>query len=89
MKTVGAFEAKTHLSRLLRQVENHREKIIIERRGKKIAMLIPFEEVENQHLKNRRSRILEGFQEIRSMQSREERTKSETLKDFIVDGRKR
>ena len=47
MKTVGAFEAKTHLSRLLQKVENDRERIIIERRGKKVAILIPFEEVED------------------------------------------
>jgi prevent-host-death family protein len=40
MNTVGAFEAKTHLSKLLEQVE-HGEEVLITRRGKPIARLVP------------------------------------------------
>lgn len=40
MKTVGAFEAKTHLSQLLDEVE-HGETITITRRGVPIARLAP------------------------------------------------
>ena len=40
MTTVGVSEARTHLSRLLREVETD-EKIVITRRGVEIAMLIP------------------------------------------------
>lgn len=39
MKTVGAFEAKTHFSELLRNVENG-ESYEIRRRGKAVATLI-------------------------------------------------
>jgi len=40
MKTVGSYEAKTHLPRLLSQVENG-ETITITKRGKPVAMLVP------------------------------------------------
>jgi prevent-host-death family protein len=40
MKTVGAFEAKTHLSTLLEQVERG-EEITITRHGRAIAKLVP------------------------------------------------
>jgi prevent-host-death family protein len=40
MKSVGTYEAKTHLPRLLSQVEKG-ESITITRRGKPIARLVP------------------------------------------------
>jgi prevent-host-death family protein len=40
MITVGAFEAKTHLSTLLEQVERG-EEVLITRRGKPIARMVP------------------------------------------------
>ena len=40
MKTVGTFEAKTHLSELLEQVARG-ERIVITNRGKPVAMLVP------------------------------------------------
>ncbi len=40
MRTVGIFEAKTHLSALLRAVERG-ERILISARGKPIAELVP------------------------------------------------
>ena len=40
MKTVGAFEAKTHLSQLLDKVANG-ESITITRHGEPVAQLIP------------------------------------------------
>ncbi len=40
MTTVGAFEAKTHLSQLLERVERG-EEITITRRGKAVARLVP------------------------------------------------
>jgi prevent-host-death family protein len=41
MKSVGAFAAKTHLSELLQQVRRG-EEVIIQKRGKSIAVLVPF-----------------------------------------------
>ena len=43
VQELGAFEAKTHLSRLLDAVEKG-EKIYITRRGKRVAQLAPAEE---------------------------------------------
>lgn len=40
MTTVGAFEAKTHLSALLDRVENG-ERVTITRHGTPVAMLVP------------------------------------------------
>lgn len=40
MKTVGAFEAKTHLSRLLEEVEAG-EEVLITRHGRHVARLVP------------------------------------------------
>jgi prevent-host-death family protein len=44
MKSVGSYEAKTHLPRLLSQVEKG-ETITITRRGKPIAVLSPAQRV--------------------------------------------
>jgi len=42
MKTIGAFEAKTHLSRLLEEVE-HGEDVLITRHGRAVARLVAAE----------------------------------------------
>ena len=42
MTTVGTFEAKTHLTRLLERVAKG-ERIVITNRGKPVAMLVPAE----------------------------------------------
>jgi len=45
MIEVGAFEAKTHLSALLDKVKNG-EEVLITKRGKAIARLVPAEQAE-------------------------------------------
>ena len=60
MKTVGAFEAKTHLNELLRKVSQG-ETIRITRRGVPVAKLIPAEEAERKDLKN----VVRQIREIR------------------------
>ena len=40
MKSVGTFEAKTHLTQLIEQVAKG-ERIVITKRGKPVAMLVP------------------------------------------------
>jgi len=42
MKTIGAFEAKTHLSKLL-DLAAMGERFTITKRGKPVAMLVPLE----------------------------------------------
>lgn len=77
--SVGSFEAKTHLSELLDKVRDGTE-IIITRRGKPIARLIPYKE--NKKTKSRKELILK-FTEIRNYVKG-----SVNIKDFIEEGRK-
>jgi len=50
MKSVGTYEAKTHLPRLLSQVEKG-ESITITKRGKPIAKLVPADAAEKKGMK--------------------------------------
>jgi prevent-host-death family protein len=43
MKHIGAFDAKTHFSQILGNVENHKDIYIITKHGHEVAMLIPIE----------------------------------------------
>jgi prevent-host-death family protein len=47
METIGAFEAKTHLSALLERVA-HGESFTITRHGKPVAQLVPAEKTRDQ-----------------------------------------
>jgi prevent-host-death family protein len=79
MKTVGAYEAKTHLPRLLERVRKG-ERIIITRHGTAIAVLQPPEhrekgdpaEVIAEILKFREQQTLDGL----------------TLRELIEEGRR-
>ena len=51
MIEVGAFEAKTHLSSLLEQVSQG-EEVLIRRRGKPIAKLVPIQQADRQNVQN-------------------------------------
>lgn len=52
MRTVGAFEAKTHLSALLDKVEKQGEEILITKHGKPIAKIVPIITVDTRHKRN-------------------------------------
>ncbi len=56
MITVGAFEAKTHLSALLERVA-HGEEIVITRHGKPLARLVPVESVDRSRIDNTISKL--------------------------------
>jgi prevent-host-death family protein len=56
MKTVGAFEAKTHLSTLLEQVAQG-EEITITRHGKAVARLIPAGEINRERIEDTVARL--------------------------------
>ena len=49
MRKVGAFEAKTHLSALLEEVERG-EEVVITRHGKPIARLVPEAEIDRERV---------------------------------------
>ena len=59
MLTVGAFDAKTHLSSLLNKVTEG-EEVLITRRGVPVARLVPAGEAD-------RSDVAEAIRELRSL----------------------
>jgi prevent-host-death family protein len=69
-KPVGAFEAKTHFSELLECAE-HGEEIVITRRGKAVARLVP---IATQH---------EGTKSVRAILKRmKKRARAAGIKSF-------
>ena len=78
IKTVGAYEAKTHLASLLDEVAKGRE-IVITRREKPIARLVPV--VSSPSVK-------EVVARIRAFHGRIKLPKGETTKDLIEAGRR-
>lgn len=80
MKTVGAYEAKTHLPRLLDEVERGAE-ITITRHGRPVARLIPAVEHDP-------DRIRKAIEAIRALPSRKQNIDTETLKEWIESGRR-
>lgn len=82
METVGAFEAKTHLSELLQRVEAGSE-ITITRHGKPVARLVPIADVAND-AQQRRDRAVDGLIKLRKKYS----LGKLQAKDLIDQGRK-
>ncbi len=56
MKTVGAFEAKTHFARLLERVAKG-ERIVITRHGTPLARLVPFAKPDGERARRAISRL--------------------------------
>ncbi|MCE2423148.1 MAG: type II toxin-antitoxin system Phd/YefM family antitoxin [Gemmatimonadetes bacterium] len=79
MDSVGAYEAKTHLPRLLRRVMDG-ESVTITRHGRPVARLVPVEEDE-------RSRAYEAARRIRESRSRlKNKASLEELMETIHEG---
>ncbi len=79
MKTVGAFEAKTHLAELLQEASEG-ETILITRRGVPLAKLVTANQPEKQDLKE----VVCNLREIR----KGARLKGTTLLELIDEGRR-
>lgn len=80
MKSIGAFEAKTHLSELLERVSRG-EKITITRHGVPTAVLVPVTEAPPSHT---HEEIVEGMRALRK------RVKSGrmTVREMVREGRR-
>jgi prevent-host-death family protein len=77
--TVGSFEAKTHLSELLDEVQTGLE-ITITKRGKAVAKIIPYKEkIDGRSVEE----IIDDFTEIRNSVRG-----TIKIKDAIREGRK-
>ena len=81
MRTVGAFTAKTNLSRLLHEVQSSNEEIIIRRHNRNVAYLGPIEKLNASQSVD----LVKEFSEIRD----KTRGKRETVKSMVNEGRKR
>jgi len=79
MKTVGTFEAKTHLNELLKRVSKG-ESIRITRRGIPVAKLVPSEDGTRKDLK----KVVREIREIRKGAS----LGNLTLRELIDEGRR-
>lgn len=80
MRTIGAFEAKTHLSALLERVSKG-ETITITRHGVPAARLVPIEEPTKRIM---HATLLERMRDLRA------RVRPDTMrvKDMIEEGRR-
>jgi len=81
MEAIGAFDAKTRLSKLLDRVANG-EKFVITRYGIPAAMLVPFREAAN---KLTHEQIVEGMRKLRK------RVKPDrmSVREMVSEGRPR
>jgi prevent-host-death family protein len=80
METVGAFEAKTHLSNLLDRVSKG-ETITITRHGVPAAMLVPVAEVRR---KLTHQEIVEGMRALRKRIKPDKRS----VREMVEEGRR-
>ncbi len=79
MSTVGAYEAKTHLSKLLMRVEKG-ESIVITRHGTPIAELRPVEERNSETI----AAAIEILGDFRSRHS----LGADEVREMVADGRR-
>lgn len=78
-KTIGSFEAKTHLSGLIDEVQSGTE-YVITKRGKPVARLIPYRITDESLTLNE---IMDSFAEIRKSVHG-----NVDIKSYINEGRK-
>ncbi len=84
MKSVGSYEAKTHLPRLLSEVENG-ESIIITKRGKPIAVLCPAQEQPRRDVNT----VIEELRAFSKQHARKHGSLSvQEIKEMIEEGRR-
>lgn len=81
MNTVGAYEAKTHLPKLLERVKEG-ERIIITKHGVPVAVLQPFEPEKNIDIKL----IISELREFRDNTSKDSSALS--IREMMEEGRR-
>jgi prevent-host-death family protein len=78
MRTIGAYEAKTNLPRLLDEVERG-ERITITKHGRPVAVLVPLDATVPLDVEN----VVQRFREFR----KGNRLDGVTIRELIDDGR--
>ena len=87
MRTVGTFDAKTHFSQLVSEVEQTRQAVVIQRRGKNVAALVPYQDLASRSARARGDWILGELAAIRARQRKPR--PGETIEELIEEGRER
>ena len=64
MKSIGAFDAKTHFSQLLAGIQNKDEEFLIQKRGEKVAVIMSYAKFALRQSQTHRLEILEGFRAL-------------------------
>lgn len=82
MLTYGAFDAKTHLSQILNEVEQGKA-VVITRHGREIAIIRPYGAVEDSQ-----DRVTKAIQAIRTMRKNVTLGADLSIKDLINEGRR-
>jgi prevent-host-death family protein len=84
--TIGAYEAKTHLSALLDRAERG-ESLTITRNGRPVARLVPAEPARPTAAEA--ARIVEGFRQLREkLRVQGVRVTQADIRDWIEEGRR-
>jgi prevent-host-death family protein len=81
-KTVGIFEAKTHLSSLIDIIKAYNQEVIITRRGEKVAKLVGIQEEDE-----RRESVRKAIQEMREFR-KGNRLGGLSIKNLVEEGRR-
>ena len=89
MKSIGTFEAKTHFGQLLTEVERTGAGITIQRRGRKVALLIPYRDNWEVASAPPKESVVEVFWRIRAAQKQTLQEEGCTANDYITEGRER
>jgi prevent-host-death family protein len=78
---IGAFEAKTHFSQIIQEVEGGAD-FIITKRGKPVAKIIPFQPEQEMT----REEVLEKFREFRKLYRG--KPGDDNIRELIEEGRR-
>lgn len=61
--SVSIAEGKKNFAKIIRASEEKKQKIIVSRRGKPVAVILPYDE----HMKNRKREALTKIEEVRAV----------------------
>lgn len=80
MREIGVYEAKTHLPKLLEQVEKKGQRFLITRHGRPVAELVPVAQ-------HRPETIRQTIEDLKAFQAKH-RLRSLSVKKMIEAGRR-
>ena len=86
MRTVGAFEAKTHFAQLVDEVNRSGRPVVVQRRGRNVAIIEAYRDQVATGRDQRGRQVLEAFAAIRAKQRSAGRA---IARQLLEEGRER